>query len=137
MKGIIRRLDYLGRITLPIEYRRTFGIKERDHTPIGIYIKDNVIRLHMNGEKFFGMVRKLDVLGRLTLPIEMRRSLNFDSEELVDMWIEDGEICLRKASLQCVICGDVNEDKLLSVDGVLICRSCGAKIAGYCNRLLG
>ncbi len=41
--GIVRNLDDLGRITLPIELRRTLGIGERD--PIEIYIEDDRIIL--------------------------------------------------------------------------------------------
>ena len=128
MKGIVRRIDDLGRITLPMEYRRSFGIGAREDAPIGIYVNKNIIRLHMKKEKFVGMVRNLDELGRLTLPKEIRKSLKFDDHELVDMWIDNEEICIRKATLQCVICGSDDEGQLMDVDGVLICRSCGTKV---------
>lgn len=41
--GIVRRLDELGRITLPIELRRTLGVGERD--PLEIYVEDDKIIL--------------------------------------------------------------------------------------------
>lgn len=41
--GIVRRLDELGRITLPIELRRTLGIGERD--PLEIYVEEGRIVL--------------------------------------------------------------------------------------------
>ena len=41
--GIVRRLDELGRITLPIELRRTLGIGERD--PLEIYVDEGRIVL--------------------------------------------------------------------------------------------
>lgn len=41
--GIVRRLDELGRITLPIELRRTMGATERD--PLEIYVDENKIIL--------------------------------------------------------------------------------------------
>jgi transcriptional pleiotropic regulator of transition state genes len=41
--GIVRKLDELGRITLPIELRRTLGIAERD--PLEIYVDDDKIVL--------------------------------------------------------------------------------------------
>ena len=41
--GIVRRLDELGRITLPIELRRTLGVGERD--PLEIYVEENRIIL--------------------------------------------------------------------------------------------
>lgn len=120
MKGIVRRLDELGRITLPIEYRRALDYDANQG--LLMYLKGNVICLKK------GKGRKLDSLGRYTIPIEVRRTLKFDECELVDTWIEDGEVRIRKASLQCVICGSEDERKLLDVEGVLICRKCGTKV---------
>ncbi len=54
--GVVRRLDELGRITLPMELRRTFHIEERD--PLEIYVEEDKIILQkyepsdiFNGEK--------------------------------------------------------------------------------------
>ncbi len=41
--GIVRKLDELGRITLPIELRRTLGVRERD--PLEIFVEDDKIIL--------------------------------------------------------------------------------------------
>ena len=41
--GIVRKLDELGRITLPIELRRTLGVAERD--PLEIFVEENRIIL--------------------------------------------------------------------------------------------
>ena len=41
--GIVRRLDELGRITLPIELRRNFDVNERD--PLEIFVDDDKIIL--------------------------------------------------------------------------------------------
>ncbi|ROR21344.1 transcriptional pleiotropic regulator of transition state genes [Mobilisporobacter senegalensis] len=54
--GIVRKLDELGRITLPIELRRTLGVSERD--PLEIFVDEDKIVLRkyeptdiFNGEK--------------------------------------------------------------------------------------
>lgn len=54
--GIVRKLDELGRITLPIELRRTLGVEERD--PLEIFVDEDKIVLTkyepadiFNGEK--------------------------------------------------------------------------------------
>lgn len=54
--GIVRKLDELGRITLPIELRRTLGVSERD--PLEIFVDEDKIVLKkyepadiFNGEK--------------------------------------------------------------------------------------
>ena len=41
--GVVRRLDELGRITLPMELRKVFGIEERDS--LEIYVEDDKIIL--------------------------------------------------------------------------------------------
>lgn len=41
--GVVRKLDELGRVTLPIELRKTMGLEEKD--PLHIYVKDNQIIL--------------------------------------------------------------------------------------------
>ena len=41
--GIVRKLDELGRITLPLELRRTLGVGERD--PLEIYVDEDKIIL--------------------------------------------------------------------------------------------
>lgn len=120
MKGTARKLDYLGRITLPIEYRRQ--LKYESNQGIDLYIVGNVMHL----EKGDG--RCLDDLGRYTLPIEVRKGLKLKDGELVDMWIENGVIRIKKASLQCVVCGSEEEKDLMDVEGVLICRTCAVKV---------
>jgi transcriptional pleiotropic regulator of transition state genes len=121
--GIVRRLDELGRITLPIEIRRRQKINEGDR--LGINLVKKTIWL---SKVITGMSRPVDELGRVVIPKEYRRTLKFDYRDFIDMWIEGEEICIRKAALQCVICGSDDEQQLMDVDGVLVCRSCGTKI---------
>lgn len=119
--GFVRRLDSLGRVTIPKEFRRSLELEEFE--PMDMYIVDKVIHL------IPGKGRRLDELGRYTVPIEVRRTLRFEQNEFVDIYIENNEICIKKEMLQCVICGADEEDKLIEVEGVLICRSCAGKIA--------
>lgn len=71
-----------------------------------------------------GVVRKIDELGRVTIPKEMRKSFHMDSQDLVDIYAENGVICLKRETLQCVICGNHNESTLKQVRGVHLCSSC-------------
>lgn len=120
MRGIIRNLDYLGRITIPKEYRKKLGYEYKQE--IDLYIVGNVMHLER------GIGRSLDDLGRYTIPIEVRRRLGLEVGEPVDVWVEDDGICIKKACLQCVICGSEDEKQLMNIDGVLICRDCGVKV---------
>ena len=124
-KGIVRRIDELGRIVIPMEYRKTFSIQERD--PLGMFVEDGIIHLIKAGPDFKGMVRKLDELGRYTLPIETRRSLGFQIGQRMDIYVDEfnDAICIRKEG--CFICG--SPDKLHEIEGLLICDKHAQMIA--------
>jgi transcriptional pleiotropic regulator of transition state genes len=119
-RGIVRKIDDLGRVTIPIEYRRAITIGTGD--ALDLYIMDKVIHLKK------GKGRKLDALGRYTLPIEVRRSLRFELNELVDIYVDGDEICIKRETLQCVICGSEDETQLHEVNRVLICKSCALAV---------
>ena len=126
MKGIVRKIDELGRITLPMEYRKTFGVEVGENAPAVMHLTGNVMRIELKPEKAVGLVRFLDGLGRLTLPIEVRRTLGFEDRQEVDMYIEGNEICVTKAVPGCIICG--SSEQLMEVQGIKICRDCGVKV---------
>ena len=72
--------------------------------------------------KSTGIIRKLDELGRIVLPIEIRRTFNLAEKDAVEIFVEGDSIILRKHQPNCIICG---EDKnLLVYKGRLICKTC-------------
>lgn len=79
--------------------------------------------------KSLGIVRKVDHLGRIVIPKELRNSLSIDKGDPIEIFVEDDKIILRKfqANRACFITGDVmDENKLLS-NGLYISPQ-GAKI---------
>ncbi|ARJ38125.1 AbrB/MazE/SpoVT family DNA-binding domain-containing protein [Sporosarcina sp. P21c] len=79
--------------------------------------------------KSLGIVRKVDHLGRIVIPKELRNSLSIDKGDPIEIFVEDDRIILRKfqANRACFITGDVmDENKLLS-NGLYISPQ-GAKI---------
>ena len=72
--------------------------------------------------KSTGIVRRIDDLGRVVLPIELRRTLDLEVRDPVEMFIEGDAIVLRKYDAACLFCGATRE--LLSYRGKQICRSC-------------
>ena len=72
--------------------------------------------------KSTGIVRRIDELGRVVLPIELRRTLNLEVRDPVEIFIEGDTIVLRKYDAACLFCGTTRE--LLSYRGKQICRSC-------------
>ena len=72
--------------------------------------------------KSTGIVRKLDELGRIVLPIEMRRTFNLAEKDAVEIYVEGDTIILKKHQPNCILC---NEGKnLIEYKGKLVCKSC-------------
>lgn len=71
--------------------------------------------------KSIGIVRKLDDLGRIVLPIELRRTLDIADKSPLEIFVEGDTIVLRKFEHSCVFCG---ETATLEHRGRSICRRC-------------
>lgn len=69
-----------------------------------------------------GIVRKLDELGRITLPIELRRTLGIEDREPLEIFVDGDTICLKAHREKCQHC-DSTED-LVAFRGKDICRTC-------------
>lgn len=68
--------------------------------------------------------RRIDELGRIVIPSEMRDSLGITTKTLVSIELKDGTIFLKKAERTCKVCGsseDLNDD-------ISVCASCISKI---------
>ena len=72
--------------------------------------------------KATGIVRKLDVLGRIVLPIELRKTLGIEVQDPIEIYVEDDFIMLKKYSPQCVLCGSM--DGLRNFKGKNVCEKC-------------
>ncbi len=78
--------------------------------------------------KSTGIVRKVDELGRIVLPIEIRKNMEIDKKgDAVEIFIDEGKIILKKYQPACVFCG--NADRVVYFEGKLLCRDCIARIA--------
>lgn len=69
-----------------------------------------------------GMIRQIDELGRITLPIELRRSLDIIEHDSIEISMENDAIVLRKHESCCVFCGGTLD--LLTLRGKQVCRTC-------------
>ncbi|MBU3195681.1 AbrB/MazE/SpoVT family DNA-binding domain-containing protein [Clostridium algidicarnis] len=73
--------------------------------------------------KSTGIVRKVDQLGRLVLPKELRKVLSIkDNETPLEIYTEGETIILKKYEPACVFCGEASE--VINFKGKNICRSC-------------
>ena len=55
--------------------------------------------------KSTGIVRKVDELGRIVLPIELRRTLDIDVKDALEIYVGGSQIILKKYEPACVFCG--------------------------------
>jgi len=72
--------------------------------------------------KYTGMVRKVDELGRIVLPIEMRRTLDIAEKDSLEIYVDGDAIILRKYQRSCVFCDSVRD--IVSFKGRNVCAEC-------------
>lgn len=73
-----------------------------------------------------GIVRKIDELGRIVLPRELRRTLNISSRDEIEINTDDDSIILVKHESVCTFCGATAN--LSDFHGKKICQACRQKI---------
>ncbi len=72
--------------------------------------------------KSTGIVRKVDELGRIVLPIELRRTLDIAVRDALEIYIDGDIIMLKKYAPACVFCGQAKDIK--NIKGKNICSDC-------------
>lgn len=69
-----------------------------------------------------GIIRKVDELGRIVLPIELRRVLDIAERDEMEISLEDDKVILKKHEPTCIFCGETR--RLVSYRGKSVCREC-------------
>ncbi len=72
--------------------------------------------------KSVGTIRKIDELGRIVIPIEIRNKLNINEKDLLEIFIEENSIILKKFEESCVFCGSIED--LKKYKNKLVCSKC-------------
>lgn len=72
--------------------------------------------------KSTGIVRKVDELGRIVLPIELRRTLEIAQRDSLEIYVEGSSIILKKYEPACIFCNDAKD--VVNYKGRNICRKC-------------
>ncbi len=77
--------------------------------------------------KSTGIVRKIDSLGRVVIPKEIRKTLQLDNFDPVEIFVDEhGNIILHKYERSCCFCGEKND--LLLYKDHLVCSACGKRL---------
>ncbi len=76
--------------------------------------------------KSTGIIRRVDELGRVVIPIEIRNQFNIIEKDPIEIYVEGSSIVLKKFEENCIFCGNTKD--LLSYNDKLICKKCANKI---------
>lgn len=79
--------------------------------------------------KSTGIVRKVDELGRVVIPIELRRTLGIAEKDALEIYVDNDQIVLKKykPNMTCQVTGEVSDDNFKLADGKLILSPEGAQ----------
>jgi transcriptional pleiotropic regulator of transition state genes len=80
----------------------------------------------MNG---IGIIRKVDHLGRIVLPKELRGKLNIQPQDGVEIFVDESHIVLKRYNPSCVICGSI--EQLFYFREKIICEDCVNETSKY------
>lgn len=72
--------------------------------------------------KATGIVRPVDPLGRVVIPVELRRNLGIKTDDSLEVFVDGDYIMLKKYEPACIFCGNAKDVETLR--GKNICRTC-------------
>ncbi len=72
--------------------------------------------------KSTGIVRKVDELGRIVLPIELRRTLEIAEKDALEIYVDENMVILKKYEPACIFCGKAKD--VFVYKGINICPAC-------------
>ncbi|MEH7403470.1 MULTISPECIES: AbrB/MazE/SpoVT family DNA-binding domain-containing protein [Bacillaceae] len=83
--------------------------------------------------KSTGIVRKVDELGRVVIPIELRRTLNITERDTLEIFVQDDRIILKKyePNMTCMMTGEISQNNLEVADGKIVLSKKGAELLKF------
>ena len=76
--------------------------------------------------KSTGIVRKVDELGRIVLPIELRRTMNIEVKDALEIYVDGDQIVLKKYEPCCIFCGNAKD--IIHYKGKNVCSACAHEL---------
>lgn len=73
-----------------------------------------------------GIVRKVDELGRIVIPKEIRKIFRIEEKDGLEIYVEDDRIILKKYEPSCIFCG--SSEDIVDFKDKNICSECAKKI---------
>ena len=72
--------------------------------------------------KSTGVVRRVDELGRIVIPIELRRTLDIAEKDALEIYVDGNSVILKKYEPDCIFCGNARD--VVNFKGKNICAAC-------------
>ena len=76
--------------------------------------------------KATGIIRRVDELGRVVIPIEIRNQFNIVEKDPIEIYVDDSSIVLKKYQPNCIFCG--NTENLVEYKNKLVCEQCSGQL---------
>lgn len=76
--------------------------------------------------KATGIIRRVDELGRVVIPIEIRNQFNIVEKDPIEIYVDNSSIVLKKFEPNCVFCGSTNN--LIEYKNKLVCDNCSKQL---------
>ena len=76
--------------------------------------------------KSTGIVRKVDELGRVVIPIELRRTLTIEEKDSLEIYVDGEHIILKKYEPACIFCSNAKD--IIVYKGKNICPACMSEL---------
>lgn len=74
--------------------------------------------------KATGIVRKIDELGRVVIPAELRKTLDIKDRDSLEVFVDGERVVLKKYAPGCICCGSLNNNLNRLPNGKMICEKC-------------
>ena len=77
--------------------------------------------------KSTGIIRKIDELGRIVLPMELRKKMGIEQRDPIEIYVDGDMIILKKYESECIFCG--NRKELVQYKGKHVCETCAKMLS--------
>lgn len=123
-EGIPRKLDELGRVVVPIDYRNG---KYEEGTIVYLQVMEDYLIVTDNDDFGMGIAKKFDELGRIQIAKEMRDVLNWEYKDSLMIWAFEAGFIIKKVEEKCIFCR--KQEELEEFKNKYICSSCKEEIS--------
>lgn len=69
-----------------------------------------------------GIIRRIDELGRIVIPIEIRNNFDIKEKDPIEIYVDNDSIVLKKYEPSCFFCGE--SENIIEFKNKIICKKC-------------